>query len=212
MTDIGNKFLAIYDNLAFVNKLSWLLEDDYNSHGIHKATAQEVFKLILQIIPNDFAIEHKDLSTKARLNIDADTIATSNSSMPLNNHNQLTKIVIYGNKQYAQHRIDCQIRIDSHANQKNNYYAGNILRLQQYLMKSTGKIKHIVYWNSSQLKKICPSIHLSSSTNWKNAIFLWTCLSILYFFIFLPARLFFHMWILQRNKTDTAEINRYRNE
>ena len=156
MTDIGNKFLAIYDNLAFVNKLSWLLEDDYNSHGIHKATAQEVFKLILQIIPNDFAIEHKDLSTKARLNIDADTIATSNSSMPLNNHNQSTKIVIYGNKQYAQHRIDCQIRIDSHANQKNNYYAGNILRLQQYLMKSTGKIKHIVYWNSSQLKKDLP--------------------------------------------------------
>ena len=118
MTDIGNKSLAIYDNLDFVNKLSWLLEDDYNSHGIHKATAQEVLKLILQIIPNDFAIEHKDLSTKARLNIDADKIATSNSSMPLNHHIQSTKFVIYDNKQYAQHRIDYHIRIDSHANQK----------------------------------------------------------------------------------------------
>ena len=85
MIDIGNKFLAIYDNLTFVNKLSWLLEDNYNSHGLHKTTDQEVFNLILQILPKSFIIEHikghqadsmfyKDLLIKARLTIDADKL------------------------------------------------------------------------------------------------------------------------------------------
>ena len=100
--DIRNKFLSICDNLAFVNKLSWLLEDDYNSHGLHKFTEQGAFHLILQILPKVFAIEHikshqydsvlyKDLSTKARLNIDADKIATLYSSIPLNHHIKSTK-------------------------------------------------------------------------------------------------------------------------
>ena len=51
MIEIGNKFLAICDNLAFVNKLSWLLEDNYNNHGLHKSTEQEAFHVILQILP-----------------------------------------------------------------------------------------------------------------------------------------------------------------
>ena len=88
MIDIDNKFLAICDTLAFVNKLSWILKDDYNNHGLHKSTEQEVFHLSLQILPKSFALKHirgneddsvlyKDLSKKARLNIDADKIATS---------------------------------------------------------------------------------------------------------------------------------------
>ena len=58
MIDIGNGFLAIYDNLAFVNKLSWLLEDDYNNHSLHKSSDQEAFHLILQILSTSFTIEH----------------------------------------------------------------------------------------------------------------------------------------------------------
>ena len=126
MIDIDNKFLAIYDNLTFVNKLSWLLEDNYNSHGLHKTTDQEVFNLILQILPKSFIIEHikghqddykkySDLPIKARLNIDADEIATSSSSITLNHHIQSTKFIIYVNNEYAHHRIDHQIRIHSHA-------------------------------------------------------------------------------------------------
>ena len=51
MIEIGNKFLAIYDNIAFVNRVSWLLGYDYNNHGLNKSTKQEAFYLILQIFP-----------------------------------------------------------------------------------------------------------------------------------------------------------------
>ena len=105
MIEIRNEFLAICDNLAFVNKLSWLLEDDYNNHGLHKSTDQEAFHLIMQILPKSFTIEHvkghqdnyrsyKDLPIKVRLNIDADEIETSSSSIPLNHYIQSTKFVI----------------------------------------------------------------------------------------------------------------------
>ena len=58
MIVIGNAFIAICDNLSFVDKLSWLLEDDYNNHGLHKSTEQEAFHLILKILPKTFSIEH----------------------------------------------------------------------------------------------------------------------------------------------------------
>ena len=126
MIKIGNEFIASCDNLAFVNKLSWLLEDDYNNHGLHKSTEQEAFHLILKILPRTFSIEHvkghqddyrhyRDLPIKDRLNIDADEIATSSSSIPLNHHAQSTKFIIYVNNEYAHHIIDHQIRIYSHA-------------------------------------------------------------------------------------------------
>ena len=126
MIDKCNKFLAICNNLAFVNKRSWLLEDDYNSHGLHKSTEQETINLILQILSKSFAIEHikghqdysvlcKDLSIKSRLNTDADKITTSYSSMPLNHHIQSTKFVIYINNQYAHNQNDHQIRINLYA-------------------------------------------------------------------------------------------------
>ena len=128
MIVIGNAFIAICDNLSFVDKLSWLLEDDYNNHGLHKSTEQEAFHLILKTLPKTFSIEHvkghqddykryRDLPIKARLNIDADEIATSSSSIPLNHHIQSTKFIIYVNNEYAHHRIDHQIRIHSHAKQ-----------------------------------------------------------------------------------------------
>ena len=56
MIDIGNEFLAIYDNLPFVNTLSWLLEDDYINHCLHESTEQKTFHLILQILPKSFTI------------------------------------------------------------------------------------------------------------------------------------------------------------
>ena len=41
MIEIGNELLAICDNLDFVSNLSWLLEDNYNNHGLHKSTEQD---------------------------------------------------------------------------------------------------------------------------------------------------------------------------
>ena len=156
MIEIGNEFLAICDNLAFVNKLSWLLEYDYNNHDLHKLMEQEAFHLILQILPKAFTIEHvkghqddymhyKDIPIKGRLNIDADEIVTSSSSIPLNHHIQSIKLYIYVNNKYAHHRIDHQIRINSHTNMQKTFYAGSTLGLHLYFMRSTGTIIHIAY-------------------------------------------------------------------
>ena len=38
MVKLENKYMAISGNHAYVNKLSWLLEDDYHHHGLHKFT------------------------------------------------------------------------------------------------------------------------------------------------------------------------------
>ena len=132
MIEIGNEFIAICDNLAFVNKLSWLLEYDYNNHGINKSTEQVTIHLILKILPRTFSIEnvkghqddyihYRDLPIKARLNIDADEIATSSSSIPLNHHIQSTKFIIYVNNEYSHHIINHQIRIHSHAKQAKDF-------------------------------------------------------------------------------------------
>ena len=51
MITTTNECLAIYDNLAFVTKLSWLLKDNYNSHDLHESTEQDALKLILKILP-----------------------------------------------------------------------------------------------------------------------------------------------------------------
>ena len=120
MIEIGNEFLAICGNLAFVNKLSWLLEDDYNNHGLHKSTEQETFHLILQILPKALTIEHvighqddyrryKDRPIDARLNLDADEIANFSSSIPLNHHIQSTKFVISG--QVIQYLAEIEILV-----------------------------------------------------------------------------------------------------
>ena len=154
MIEIGNEFIAICDNLAFVNKLSWLLEDDYNDHGLHKSTEQEASHLILKILPKTFSIEHvkghqddyrqyRDLPIKARLNIDADEIATSSSSIPLNHHIQSTKFIIYVNNEYAHHRIDHQIRIHSHAKQAKEFLC------EKYSWNSS--IFHAIDWQNHSL-------------------------------------------------------------
>ena len=105
MIGICNELLAICDNLTFVNKLSWLLEDYYNNYSIHRLTKQEAFHLILQILSKSFTIEHvkghqddyrnyKDLPIKDRINVDANDIANFSSSIPLNHHIQLSKFYI----------------------------------------------------------------------------------------------------------------------
>ena len=56
MVTLANKYIAIYDNQAYVNKLSWLLEDDYHHHGLHKATESKALYLILKILTKNFLI------------------------------------------------------------------------------------------------------------------------------------------------------------
>ena len=156
MIDIDNKFLAICDTLAFVNKLSWLLKDDYNNHGLHKSTEQELFHLILQILPKSFVIEHikghqndsvlyNDLSIKDRLNIDANKlhlyilpclhIIISNQQnllYTLTTNTHIIKLII----RFELTQMLCK---------KMTSYAGSTLGIQQPLMTSTCKITHPAY-------------------------------------------------------------------
>ena len=48
--------------MAYVNKFSWLLEDDYNRNDLHRSTEYEALSLILEILSSSFRIEHiKDI-------------------------------------------------------------------------------------------------------------------------------------------------------
>ena len=47
MIKIKNKCKAICSNPKYVRQLSWLLEDDYHHHGLHKSTEQEAISIKL---------------------------------------------------------------------------------------------------------------------------------------------------------------------
>ena len=87
---------------------------------------QEVLTLILKIFPVSFRIEpiesHEDtlssydnLTSNARLNIEADDTVSKNATHRINTHILTDTFTIYVNNKYAHHRIDHQIRINSHA-------------------------------------------------------------------------------------------------
>ena len=54
MVTLANKYIAISDNQAYVNKLFWLLEDDYHHHCLRKSTESKTFYLILKMLPKNF--------------------------------------------------------------------------------------------------------------------------------------------------------------
>ena len=134
MVTLTNKYIAIYDNQAYVNKLYWLLEDNYHHHGLHKATESEALYLILKILPKHFHIEHilghqddkikyEKLSIKAKLNVDTDKIATNNTSISKNTHISSAPLIIYINKKYIHYKSDHNLRRHVHAE-----YAEKFLR------------------------------------------------------------------------------------
>ena len=127
MVTLINKYIANCDNQVYVNKLSWLLENDYHHHNLHKATKKEALYLILKIIPKNFDIEHtlshqddlkkyEKLSIKARLNVDADKIATKNASIPKKYSPFSAPLIIYINNKYIHYNFDHNIRRYAHAN------------------------------------------------------------------------------------------------
>ena len=134
MVTLINKYITIYDNQAYVNKLSLLLEDDYHRHGLHKATESEALSLILQILPKSFhnkhilghqddKVKYEKLSIKARLNVDADKVATNNASIPKNTHISSAPLIMYINNKYIHYKFDHSLRRHAHVNE-----AGMFLR------------------------------------------------------------------------------------
>ena len=85
-----NQYQPVCDNEVYVNKLTWLLEEDFHYHDFHKETKSEALQLILHLIPKQFTIKqvlgHQDdntyeseLTIEAKLNIKTDEIATENA-------------------------------------------------------------------------------------------------------------------------------------
>ena len=102
------------------------MEDDYHHRGLHKDTESEALYLILKILPKNFHIEHilghqddkemyENLSMKARLNVDADKIATKNACIPKNTHISSAPLIMYINKTYTRYKFDHNIRRHTHA-------------------------------------------------------------------------------------------------
>ena len=57
MVEFTKQCKAICSNRKYLRQLSWLLEDKYHYHGLHKSTEQEALSIIIQIIPPNFTIE-----------------------------------------------------------------------------------------------------------------------------------------------------------
>ena len=122
---VHNKIHASYDKQTYVNKLTWVLEDEYHQQELHKNTEAEAFSIIIQLTPSNFTIEYvkghqddkinyNDLDIKAYLNIDADSIATSTATIPINIHAIALPFVMYIINKYTHHRPDHSIRIVSY--------------------------------------------------------------------------------------------------
>ena len=148
MVTLANKNIDIYDNQTYVNKLSWLLEDDCHHHGLHKAIESEALYLILKIIPKNFHIKyilrHQDdkvkymnLPIKARLNVDTDKIATQNASIPKYTHISSAPLIMYINNKYTYYKFDHNIRRHAYVNDT------NIFLHKKY------------QWNNMNFKDIC---------------------------------------------------------
>ena len=148
---VHNKIHALCDNQAYVNKLTWFLEDEYHQQGHHKNTEAEALSIILQLLPSNFTNEHvkghqddkinyNDLDVKAQLNIDADSIATATATITINTHAISLPFAIYINNKYIHHHPDHSIRIDSHKHEAQIF-------LQNKYTWST-KIFHSINWDS----------------------------------------------------------------
>ena len=122
---IQNQCLAICDNQAYVNKLNWLLEEDFNHHGLHKETENEALQIIFQLISETFLIQHilghqdpntfqSDLTIEAKLNIAINKIVTTNAKLPINAHVTSSPFEVYVKDQYKHHNIDRSIRAQLH--------------------------------------------------------------------------------------------------
>ena len=114
---IQNKRRSICDNESYINTLTWLLEEYFNRHGLHKETENEALQLILQLILKQFSIqhvlEHQDgntheskLSIKAKLKVETDEIATNGAKLSMNTHAISSPFEVYVNDICTHHRID----------------------------------------------------------------------------------------------------------
>ena len=120
------------DNQALVDKLSWLLEDPYHQSNLHNETDSEAIQIILNIVPANYKIfhvyGHQDEKTKyekltidAKLNVDSDRLATTNKKLSINTNITLYPFAIYIKGKYAHYHSYETIRIQSHADEAQDW-------------------------------------------------------------------------------------------
>ena len=125
-TIITNNIIGICDNEAYVNKLNEIIVNPRYLKYLYKTTEHEAFKLIFTIIPNNFKLLHinshqddecsyNELPLTAKLNVQADTIATNNARKPINTHLLTSPFAIYVANKYIPYNIDNKIRETSHS-------------------------------------------------------------------------------------------------
>lgn len=127
-----NKINELRDNQSYVNKLTWLLKDDYHQQGLYINTETEVLSITIQFLSSNFTIEHikghqddtkiySELNIKAQLNIDADKIATATVSISMNTHDISLLFAIYIHNNYIHHRSDHSILVASHKREAQHF-------------------------------------------------------------------------------------------
>ena len=107
------------------------MEDPYQFINPYKNNEPEVIKIILQCIPDQFTIHHvfghqddkkrKDLLIYANLNIDADHLATTSATIPINTHVSSMPFALYVKTKYIHNKVDHHIRQHSHADEAREF-------------------------------------------------------------------------------------------
>ena len=108
------------------------MEDPYQFINPYKNNEPEAITIILQCLPEQFTIIHvfghqddkterKDLSTYANLNIDADHLATTSATTPINTHVSSLPFAVYVKAKYIHNKIDHHIRQQSHADEAREF-------------------------------------------------------------------------------------------
>ena len=129
---LNNTITTGFDNQALVDKLSWLLEDPYYQSNFHNETDSEALRIILKIIPENYKILHvyghqvekskyEKLTIDAKLNVDSDRLDTTNKKLPINTNINSYPFSIYIKGKYAYHHSYENIRIESHADEAQDW-------------------------------------------------------------------------------------------
>ena len=124
---ITNNITGLCDNEAYVNKLNEIIANPKYLKYLYKTTEYDAFKLISTIIPSNYKRHHikshqddkcsyGKLPLPAKLNVQADKIATHHARKPINTHLLTSSFAIYVQNKYIPHNIDSKIRESSHSN------------------------------------------------------------------------------------------------
>ena len=103
---ITNNIIGLCDNEVCVNKLKEIMANPKYLKYLYKTTEHEAFKLLSTIIPNNFKINHikshqddecsyNELPLTAKLDVQADKIATQYARKPINTHLLTSPFAIY---------------------------------------------------------------------------------------------------------------------